>query len=431
MHPVRRSLLLLLLLVAACARTQARIVEPAPDAGFASLVERLSEASGFFPSDNLVSNETSYLHVLGRMAELGVTGGAYVGVGPDQNFSYIAAVRPDIAFIIDIRRDNLLHQLLYKAIFAQAGTRIDFLCLMTSRPCPEDLRSWQDADIVDIVRYLDGMTQDTAVFEATVAKVRTAALATGIALSAADLVSIRRIQDRFRWDGLDIRYAAVPRYPAWRELILETDLEGVRLNFLASEERFQFVKEMERRNRIVPVVGDLGGSHALAAIGAEVAARGLTIRAFYVSNVEQYLMRGPAFGTFSQTVTHLPFDERSVIIRSYFGRTGSLAQSVPGHYSTQLLERFTDFVRETHAGGYRSYFDLVTRNTLPLGAVRREPATRGLTHAVGRASFVGGEHCPGRMPGDQSTGVRGTWDKLTRSFFRAHEWGGGFLPMYR
>src|SRR5919201_155650 len=90
---------------------------------FARLVAQLSEPGGYFDSDNLMSNEASYLHVLGRMRALGVSGGAYLGVGPDQNFSYMAQVRPRIAFIIDIRRDNLLEHLLLKALFAQARNR--------------------------------------------------------------------------------------------------------------------------------------------------------------------------------------------------------------------------------------------------------------------------------------------------------------------
>src|SRR5919109_3135190 len=60
------------------------------DSAFARLIQRLSEPGGYFDSDNLISNETSYLHVLDRMREFGAQGGVYVGVGPDQNFSYIA-----------------------------------------------------------------------------------------------------------------------------------------------------------------------------------------------------------------------------------------------------------------------------------------------------------------------------------------------------
>nr|NIP59803.1 hypothetical protein [Gemmatimonadota bacterium]NIR80234.1 hypothetical protein [Gemmatimonadota bacterium]NIT86509.1 hypothetical protein [Gemmatimonadota bacterium]NIU30368.1 hypothetical protein [Gemmatimonadota bacterium]NIU35250.1 hypothetical protein [Gemmatimonadota bacterium] len=57
----------------------------AADSSFAALVERLSEPGGYFDTDNLISNETSYLHVIGALERLGVTGGAYIGVGPDQN----------------------------------------------------------------------------------------------------------------------------------------------------------------------------------------------------------------------------------------------------------------------------------------------------------------------------------------------------------
>ena len=79
---------------------------------------QLSERGGYFDTDNLISNEKSYLHVIPALRDGGVTGGAYIGVGPDQNFSYIAQVRPAIAFIVDIRRDNLLLHLLFKALFS-------------------------------------------------------------------------------------------------------------------------------------------------------------------------------------------------------------------------------------------------------------------------------------------------------------------------
>src|SRR5262245_31633266 len=87
---------------------------------FAALSARLSEPGGYFDSDNLISNETSYLHVLGKLREFNVTNGVYIGVGPDQNFTYIAKIRPRMAIIIDIRRDNLLQHLLFKSLFVRA-----------------------------------------------------------------------------------------------------------------------------------------------------------------------------------------------------------------------------------------------------------------------------------------------------------------------
>lgn len=356
----------LIALVCACASARSsELALAAPDTGFAELIERLSEAGGFFPSDNLVSNETSYLHVMGVLRKLGVSGGAYIGVGPDQNFTYIAEVRPEIAFILDIRRDNMLHHLLFKALFENARNRIEYLSMLVGRPPPRALRRWDNASVHEIVDYIDATPADSQRFERTADLVRTTIEGLGVKLTEHDYRSIKQIHRAFRDRGLDIQYSWGSRYPTYRQLLLETDLDGNRGHYLASEESFRFVKELQRRNRVIPVVGDLSGPHALAAIGREIDKRDLHISAFYASNVEQYLMRGSAFQQFAKTMTGLPYDEHSIIIRSYFGRWGGHANAKAGHLSTQLLERFEDFVSETRAGGYRSYTDLVTKNVLP------------------------------------------------------------------
>src|SRR5262249_24084475 len=73
-------------------------------AEFSRLIHELSEEGGYSRSDNFTSNETAYLTVVDKLRQLGATGGAYIGVGPEQNFTYIAKIRPQIAFIVDIRR---------------------------------------------------------------------------------------------------------------------------------------------------------------------------------------------------------------------------------------------------------------------------------------------------------------------------------------
>src|SRR5215207_3566837 len=132
-----------------------RAAEASKNETFASLVERLSEPGGDFGGDNLISNEQSYLHVMSALEEGRVSGGAYLGVGPDQNFSYIAQVKPAIAYIVDIRRDNLLLLLLFKAIFAEAPTRVGYLSWLTGRAAPEPTATWKDATIDAIIAYID------------------------------------------------------------------------------------------------------------------------------------------------------------------------------------------------------------------------------------------------------------------------------------
>ena len=114
---------------------------PAAQSSFASEIAALSEPAGYFDTDNLISNERSYLDVVPDLKKRGVRGGAYIGVGPDQNFTYIAAIRPDVAFIVDVRRDNLLLHLLFKSLFALARTRVEYLASLLAARCRQTSRA--------------------------------------------------------------------------------------------------------------------------------------------------------------------------------------------------------------------------------------------------------------------------------------------------
>lgn len=335
------------------------------DSAFARLVADLSEPGGYFDTDNLVSNERSYLHALGPIRDLDVVGGAYVGVGPDQNFSYIAAVRPHIAYIIDIRRDNAYQHLLFKALFTLARNRIDYLALLTGRAAPADLASWDDADVERIIERIDDSAVDSAALHDARSRVDSVLALTAIPLDDEARRTIAAIHDRFVLEGLDLRFEShgrmpMPYYPTFRDLLLETDGSGRRASYLASEEDFEFVREMQLRNLVVPVVGDLAGDRALAAIGRDAAARGLRISALYASNVEFYLMRDGSFERWARTVASLPRDERSVMIRSYFPGFAAPPHpaNVPGYRSTQRVQRIEKFVAGAARGGWASYHAL-------------------------------------------------------------------------
>ncbi len=348
-------------------------VAAAPQTEFAGLIERLSESGGFFDTDNLISNETSYLHVMGKMREMGVAGGAYIGVGPGQNLSYIAQIRPRIAFIVDIRRDNLLHHLLYKSLFELAGTRVEYLSLLLGRSMPDDSEQWEGRSVAELVAYVDGVPSQARAERASWAAVQDRLVSFGVPLDDRDLETIQRFHETFIRHGLDLRFnsfgrAPQPYYPTLRELILERDLTGKQANYLASEEDFHFVKGMQHDDLIVPVVGNLAGTHAVQAIAGYLDEIGEHVSAFYTSNVEFYVMSDGLFGRFVDNVAALPHDERSVIIRSFFGRgfRSRHPQAVAGYYSTQLLQTVESFVTEYVGGGYVSYVDVVTRHALPL-----------------------------------------------------------------
>jgi hypothetical protein len=355
----------------------AALTRPSPDTAFGALIESLSEPGGFFDSDNLVSNEPSYLTVLGKMAEMKVQGGAYLGVGPDQSFSYIAQVRPKIAFMIDIRRDNLLQHLLYKALFEMSRTRVEYLALLFGRDVPRELDRWTRRPLPALLAYIDSMPPREELLAVTKQTVARRVQRFGIPLDAQDLASIDRMQSAFFREGLDIRYTSLgrpsrPGYPTYRDLLLERDLAGHQANYFASEDEWQFLKRMQDASLIVPVTGNLAGAKALEAIAGYMAEHDLKVSAFYVSNVESYLMRDGLFDGFAENVSHLPIDEHSVIIRSYFGGRGPYASAYPvtgtyyGFGTVQILQTLDSFVREWQAGGYQTYLDVVTKHAIEL-----------------------------------------------------------------
>src|SRR5678809_849042 len=91
-------------------------------------------------SDTLASNELVFARVVPDLIARTKPSGVYLGVGPEQNFTYIAAIRPKIAFIPDIRRGNLDLQLMYKALFELSADRADFVSRLFSRKRPAGLR---------------------------------------------------------------------------------------------------------------------------------------------------------------------------------------------------------------------------------------------------------------------------------------------------
>src|SRR5580765_3592437 len=109
------------------------------DREFWDFFTTMSEEGGSFPSENFVSNEQTYQHVIPTLKRTVTPGGVYLGVRPEQNFTYITNLKPRMAVIFDIRRQNAMAHLMYKALFELSPTRADFLSHLFSRPLPASL----------------------------------------------------------------------------------------------------------------------------------------------------------------------------------------------------------------------------------------------------------------------------------------------------
>ena len=337
-----------LLLAGMAALAADRLPSRLTDVEFWGFVQNASELGGTFESENWISNEIGLPSVMARLNEMLGTGGVYIGVGPEQNLTLIASLRPRLAFVVDIRHQNTMQHLLYKALFELSATRSEFLSRLFSRA--RVLTVTDRATVVELFNAYRSAPADRQVFNDTLGRV-TALLRQkhGFTMSAQDLTTLGRLLAVFRDFGPAITYgsraadspppdSAVPPMPSYAELMALTDGQGVRRTYLASEQQYRVVRNLQQPNLMVPLTGDFAGPKTLRTIGQFLKDRNATVSAFYVSNVENYLFRlagrsvDGGLKTFYENVATLPIDRSSLFIRSGNG-TGPLpAGGMP--YST-------------------------------------------------------------------------------------------------
>jgi hypothetical protein len=371
------------------ASQQPRIPDRIADSTYWRMITEFSEPSGSFPSENFVSNETEWQTIIPSALQLVKPGDVYLGVGPEQNFTYIAAFRPRIAFITDIRRQNLIQHLMYKALFELAPTRAEFLTKLFSRTPPPGLSAASTP--TELVAAFARPAPDSLLGAQTLGAILDQLVKRhGFALTKDDSATIRAVFGVFFSMGMEISYSSRSRnsFPpgsvlygtgntvtmqfsgtttTWRMMpdstgtlrafrdsagvltrdtsfsglpmpmngtfsmrmasgsgfatfgsLLTTD-DGATVNrgWLATEANYQWLREFQQRNLLVPVVGNFGGDKALRAVGGWLKERGARVGAFYTSNVEQYLFQDGIAGKFYGNVATIPTDSMSIFIRSF------------------------------------------------------------------------------------------------------------------
>jgi hypothetical protein len=354
----RRSLLLcaaiLSLSITGMAPNGVRAVAPAlperlTDQDYWSLVSELSEPDGEFRSDNLLSNEIFLQYVIPDLLRGSKLNRVYLGVGPEQNFTYIAALKPKMAFIVDVRRGNLQLHLMYKALFELSSDRADFIFRLFSRKRPEGLTTKSTAD--EIFAAVHKAAPDKAESTDVLYKQNLKLLQDHLTrtrrlpLTPDDLKGIEYVYGQFSWYGPGLSYWSTGGRgggrdaPTYWDLMVAEDGKGQNRSFLASEDNFLVLKELHQKNLLVPVVGNFAGPKAIRSVGRYLREREAVVSAFYLSNVEQYLTREGTLYSFICNVATLPLDASSLFIRSVrdstFGpgvgldsRTGNMPEEV-------------------------------------------------------------------------------------------------------
>lgn len=378
--------LALVLVIAAPLGAQSTIPSQLSDKDFWRIATDVSEPGGYFRSDNFLSNEMGFLYPIPDLKRTTNPGGVYLGVGPEQNFTYIAALQPKMAVLFDIRRQMMIHHLMYKALFEMAPDRAEFLSKLFSRPRPAGLDTATNP-IKLFDAFIDAPS-DTGLHRRNLIAIKDQLTKKhGFTLTKDDSASLDYVYSAFYEAGPLINYSFRPGTGATRfngermvfrsasgdviggtnisfrgggmanyaELQAATDAAGNYLAFLATEPAYRYVRDMHLRNMIVPVVGNFAGPKAIRAVGDYLRAHNATVTAFYLSNVEQYLFQqGDDWRKWFDNVATLPLDSASTFIRS--GRGGSSA-GVIGLAS--MLASMQEQVKMYKDGKILTYYDVI------------------------------------------------------------------------
>jgi hypothetical protein len=286
------------------------------DAEFWRIVTEFSEPGGSFPYENFVSNEVNYQVVLPEVKRLTRPGGVYLGVAPEQNFTYIAAVQPKVAFIFDIRRQNLIELLMYKALFEMAPDRAEFVSRLFSRPRSDRGAAASAADLFNAV---NAARPSASLYSETLQAMKDRLVRQHqFKLSSSDQERIDYIFKVFYQGGPRMDYAYASRspnssVPSYYNLMTATDRRGQTWAFLANEDNYRFVRTMQQKNLIIPIVGDFAGPKAIKSVAQYLKEHNAAVSVFYISNVEDYL--SGSWENYKANLAALPVDPSGLFIR--------------------------------------------------------------------------------------------------------------------
>ncbi|MGH7655077.1 MAG: hypothetical protein ACREN6_10480 [Gemmatimonadaceae bacterium] len=338
------------------------------DSTYWKLVTDFSEPGGYFRSDNFVSNEMAFQYVIPTLLQTTKPGGVYLGVGPDQNLTYIVALRPKLAFIFDIRRGNLQEHLLYKAVIEMSDNRADFLSRLFSRPRPAGLDTTASAD--SLLNAYAAVPPSDSLYQRNLKAVKEW-LTTHhhFALGDSDLAGIEYVYSAFSEAGPELTYnfgggrggnfrGYGRGMPTYADLMVQTDGQGAHRGYIASEANYRALRQQELDNAIVPLVGNFAGDKAIRAVASYLKEHHATVTAFYLSNVEQYLWNGSDDGQkFFENVATLPLDSASTFIRAVFNRGGYGGGG--GMRGPTILASMMGQLAAYREGHINSYYDVI------------------------------------------------------------------------
>lgn len=328
---------------------------------YSALIKDMSEPDGYYRHDNWITNERRYLNIINPLLKNNVKGGAYIGVGPNQNFTFIETIKPEIAFIVDIRQQMTMQHLAYKAMFELAETREEFLSLLLSKSIPGGRKLDKNSDVNDIVDFFYKINSDLTMQKNTTLKIiELLDKKYGFELSQKDKKYIRRMMKIFCLANLNIafntnenNYLKKNKHVFLAEMLKGTDESGAQLNIFNSKEKYDYIRKMHLENKIIPITGDFAGDKAFNKISEFLLEKEMAVSALYASSVEWWLFKENKFIPWAKNFAKVPITSSSVIMRQIFEGTNGK------HRLKFRLQNINSFMKSYNSGECQCYNDLL------------------------------------------------------------------------
>lgn len=216
-------------------------------------------------------------------------GGAYVGIGSDQNFSYIAEARARWAWVMDYDPRVVKHHRRLRALILAADTPDQFVALFS----PDKER--QAADIISAAYPDDPDLKQ---------------LRWGYVATRDELFAYFTKQRQARGQG-----------------------KGAEFGWLRTEQAYRYIRTLYQQGRLRAVAGDLLREGAMQSIAQAARDLGVPVRIYYTSNAPT-AWGAQITDAYRANVLALPFDEQSLVLRTTDGG-GSLRQKTKWHHNVQ------------------------------------------------------------------------------------------------
>lgn len=231
-------------------------------------------------------------------------GGAFIGVGSDQNYTMAAMAQAKLLFVVDYDpRIPWIHEI-YRVLVAASDTPAELVA------------HFSDEQRTATKELLEAGLQ---------AHPRTARL---------------------------VRHWSRRRGPwgAYLRRVARLERDGEPFSWLADPSLFAYVKTMFAEKRIVALRGDLTQNGALRSVGRACGALHVPVSVIYFSNAEQFFTYTEEF---IENMRQLPVAENAIALRTLRHRSIPLADRGRWHY---LAHRYSDFLARLETGRYRRSF---------------------------------------------------------------------------